>query len=161
MEELPPDRLAEPEEVAARQTMVDHLRERLGRLDRAVTAADQGIERTGQHLSAARDKLKPLLEASRWVDDREQTAQMIDSARTGLGEDVSKTRGELRSLSEGDFDNAQADAKVAAAGGSDLAAAIHAGMNPTPRTAQQTTVTSAEKSPHDRAERGRAQGLDL
>lgn len=131
------------------------LRERLANLDRAVHGAMDGVERTGSRLTAARRNLEPVLEGRAYTDDPARTAAIVNEASSTVDRDVLNARNSIRTLRE-DFDTTRPDVAAAARDSDELATAIRAGTNPTPR-AQQTASASQPEDPR----RGWSEGRDL
>lgn len=135
------------------------LRERLANLDRAVHGAMDGVERTGSRLTAARRNLEPVLEGRAYTDDPARTAAVVNEASSTVDRDVLNARNSIRTLRE-DFDTTRPDVTAAARDSDELATAIRAGTNPTPR-AQQTASASQPEDPRRAWSEGRDLGHDI
>jgi hypothetical protein len=150
----------ELEQIPGRQgPRTEQLRDRLANLDRAVHGAMAGVDRTGWRLAAAHRNIEPLLEGHGYTGDPARTAAMVSEAATGADQDVMHARSGIRTLRE-DFDTARPDAHIAARDSDELATAIRAGTNPTPR-AQQTAPRPAGEDPRRAWSEGRDLGSDL
>lgn len=135
------------------------LRERLANLDRAVQEAMEGVDRTGSRLTAARRNLEPVLEGRPYTDDPARTAAVVNEATSGVDQDVLTARNSIRTLRE-DFDTTKPDVTAAARDSDELATAIRAGTNPTPR-AQQTASAPQPEDPRRAWAEGRDLGHDI
>ena len=157
LEDLPP---AEPQEdgaepeVAAGQDKLPtpaQLQTRLHNLDRTVKGVTAGMNRADDRLTTARKNLDPLIMASTYVENQQQTARMVDQTGQTVRGDVAAVRGGLKGLGEG-FYNAGQDASKAAMAAAELANAARAGLNPTPRSAQVQPAASSEQDHRHRGE---------
>jgi chromosome segregation ATPase len=138
--------VGELEQLPGRQNeRTAQLRERLANLDRAVHGAMDGVERTGSRLTAARRNLEPVLEGRAYTDDPARTAAVVNEASSTVDRDLLNARNSIRTLRE-DFDTTRPDVTAAARDSDELATAIRAGTNPTPR-AQQTASASQPEDP--------------
>jgi predicted nucleic acid-binding Zn-ribbon protein len=138
---------------------VAQLRDRLATLDRAVHGAMEGVDRTGAQLTAARRNLEPVLEGRAYTDDPARTAAVVNEASSTVDQDVLNARNSIRGLRE-DFDTTRPDVNAAARDSDELATAIRAGTNPTPR-AQQTASAAQPEDPRRAWSEGRDLGHDL
>ncbi|MEU4608357.1 hypothetical protein AB0F43_35680 [Kribbella sp. NPDC023972] len=139
---------------------VAELRERVELFDEALTAATEGAEDAGWRLGKARDSLRTLLTSGTYIDDRQQTAQMIAEAGSNVGRETRAAHDEIKGLGQ-PFYNADQDSAAALSGASDLHNAVRAGLNPTPRS-QQTTPGATVEDPRVAWSQGRdvGQGID-
>jgi predicted nucleic acid-binding Zn-ribbon protein len=138
---------------------VAQLRDRLANLDRAVRGAMEGVDRTGAQLTAARRNLEPVLEGRAYTDDPARTAAVVNEAGSTVDQDVLNARNSIRGLRE-DFDTTRPDVNAAARDSDELATAIRAGTNPTPR-AQQTASAAQPEDPRRAWSEGRDLGHDI
>jgi predicted nucleic acid-binding Zn-ribbon protein len=138
---------------------VAQLRDRLANLDRAVHGAMEGVDRTGAQLTAARRNLEPVLEGRAYTDDPARTAAVVNEASSTVDQDVLNARNSIRGLRE-DFDTTRPDVNAAARDSDELATAIRAGTNPTPRP-QQTASAAQPEDPRRAWSEGRDLGHDI
>jgi predicted nucleic acid-binding Zn-ribbon protein len=138
---------------------VAQLRDRLANLDRAVHGAMEGVDRTGAQLTAARRNLEPVLEGRAYTDDPARTAAVVNEAGSTVDQDVLNARNSIRGLRE-DFDTTRPDVNAAARDSDELATAIRAGTNPTPRP-QQTASAAQPEDPRRAWSEGRDLGHDI
>jgi chromosome segregation ATPase len=139
----------------------DQLRYRLDAFDRAVHGAMAGAERTDWRLRAARENLEPLVNVPGTVHDQDRTAAVIREAGADATQAVDGARGGIRTLRE-DFDATRSEASHISQDSSELAAALRAGMNPTPPS-EQTAPGAATEDPRRAWSEGRdlSKGLNL
>ncbi|TWD79755.1 hypothetical protein FB561_0820 [Kribbella amoyensis] len=149
LEKLPGDGSAQP---------TAGLRERLAGLEAAIEVAGRGAERTTQRLDAARTSIQPLVyevgEVNYWGPGQA-------GARAGRAASIRQTLPGIQA-GVGTISAAHVQADRSTADAIELANAVRAASNPTPRTGQAASGTTSEEVRRDRSQgTGRAQGRDL
>jgi len=131
------------------------LRERLTKLETAIAAAAAGAERTAQRLSTARKNVAKLAPVPGiW---RNENLAVVYEVGGALREDFSGLQAGV-----GTADAAHVQAGQSTAAADDLAIAVRAASNPTPKSAQVTPGAAPEDPRRDRSEgRGPGQGRDV
>jgi len=127
------------------------MRERLDRLGAAIESASQGVDATDRRIRDARRNVEALRGVSVGFEGPERGAALVDQVGRAVKADVDALNGGLKEAYAADDAAGQATAKA-----NELAIAVHAGLNPTPRSAQ-----TIQRPPVEDPRRAWSEGRDL
>jgi ABC-type transporter Mla subunit MlaD len=130
------------------------LRDRLTQLESAMQAATERIGTTAQRLHNARTNVQELRGASVGFENPTASAARVDRVHGNLTNDLAGIQGNTETYA------AHYEANQATAKANELAIAVHAGLNPTPRS-EQTTPGSAPEDPRRAWSEGRDLGPEI